>query len=136
MLTKEQIKKRVIRYCSKKEQIIAAYLFGSFSKGRSKSSSDVDIAFLVRSMPEGEDRLAATLDLSDLLNANVDLTFLNTAGEVLKHQVIKYGELLYGSSRGERIRFEVNSMKFYEDFLYLHERYSKGFQMRRNRIDG
>ena len=136
MLNKEQIKEQVIRYCSKEKEIIAAYLFGSFSKGRSKSSSDVDIALLVRSMPEGEDRLNIASELSDLLNANVDLIFLHIAGEELKHQVMKHGELLYEEDRIERIRYEVNSMKFYEDFLYLHQTYSKAFRLKRHIADG
>ena len=97
---------------------------GKRQKG--KKASDVDIALLL------DDREASNfpylefkVTLERVLNKNVDLFILNSAGEILKHQVRKYGKTIYESDPKIRKQWEILSRKLYQDFLYLHHIYMK-----------
>ena len=116
----------IISVCKGQREIIAAYVFGSRAMGKGKKASDVDIALLL------DDREASNfpylefkVTLERALNKNVDLIILNQAGEILKHQVRKYGKTIYESNPKMRKQWEILSRKLYQDFLYLHHIYMK-----------
>ncbi|MEW6669377.1 MAG: nucleotidyltransferase domain-containing protein [Thermodesulfobacteriota bacterium] len=112
--------------CRKQPAIVAAYLFGSVAAGRSKPSSDLDLAFLL-SLPAADafPLLSFISALEHLCRCPVDVVVLNRAGEVLKCQVRKSGRLIFERDPERRKVFQVRSRKSYEDFLYLHRRYVK-----------
>ena len=119
-------RKEIISVCKNRREIIAAYVFGSRAKGKGKKTSDVDIAFLL------DDRDASNfpylefkVTFESILDKNVDLIILNHTGEILKHQVRKYGKIIYESNPKTRKQWEVLSRKLYQDFLYLHHIYMK-----------
>ena len=119
-------RKEIISVCKNRREIIAAYLFGSRAGGEGKKTSDVDIALLL------DDREANNLQylefkvtLERVLNKNVDLIILNQAGEILKHQIRKYGKMIYESNPKMRKQWEILSRKLYQGFLYLHNIYMK-----------
>lgn len=111
--------------CSREPGINAAYLFGSVAKGKAELSSDVDLAILV-----DEDCLQkfSLLSFISLLERScgcrVDVVILNRAGEVLKYEVRRSGQLIFERDSQMRKRFEVLGRKTHEDFLYLHRRYT------------
>ena len=119
-------RKEIISVCKNRREIIAAYLFGSRAGGEGKKTSDVDIALLL------DDREANNLQylefkvtLERVLNKNVDLIILNQAGEILKHQIRKYGKMIYENNPKIRKQWEILSRKLYQGFLYLHNIYMK-----------
>ena len=61
--------------------------------------------------------------LEKQMGCKADVVILNKADEVLKYEVRRQGKLIYERSEEYRKQFEVKSRKFYEDFLYLHNRY-------------
>jgi predicted nucleotidyltransferase len=110
--------------CQRESAIVAAYLFGSAAAGRSKLSSDLDLAILLSQPAADAFALPSFISaLERLCRCPVDVVVLNRAGEVLKHQVRKSGRLLFERDPETRKGFEVRSRKSYEDFLYLHRRY-------------
>jgi len=126
MLSFNELKEEIISVCKNRREIIAAYVFGSRAIGKGKKASDVDIALLL------DDREASNfpylefkVTLERVLNKNVDLIILNQAGEILKHQIRKYGKIIYESNPKMRKQWEVLSRKLYQDFLYLHHIYMK-----------
>lgn len=94
------------------------YLFGSHAKGQSSQRSDVDIALLLKEPILNS--LQTKLDLLDLfqnlVGEEVDITLLNTAGSVLKYQVVKNGQLLFERSPGDHKKFQISAWKEYFDF--------------------
>jgi len=120
------IKKRVASICETEPAIAAAYIFGSYSKGKVKTSSDLDVALLLY-----ETKIASfsTLDFITVLEKQMgfkaDVVILNKAYEVLKFEVRRQGILIFERSGKYRKQFEVKSRKYYEDFLYLHKKYVK-----------
>ncbi len=120
------ISKEIRELCDTQPAIVALYLFGSAATGKIKHSSDLDLAILLSEGAEdGFPMLSFMSSLERLCQRRVDVVVLNRAGEVLKHQVLKSGRLIFDRDPKMRKRFEVYGRKTYEDFLYLHRRYVK-----------
>ena len=65
---------------------------------------------------------AATLE--KVVRGNVDVVVLNRGGELLKHEVRRSGILVFERNHHRRKQFEVLGRKKFEDFMYLHRRYT------------
>jgi predicted nucleotidyltransferase len=119
-------RKEIISVCKNRREIIAAYLFGSRASGEGKKTSDADIALLLDDREANNFQyLEFKVTLERVLNKNVDLIILNQAGEILKHQIRKYGKIIYESNPKMRKQWEILSRKLYQDFLYLNNIYMK-----------
>ncbi len=97
-----------------------AYLFGSQATGCVHSESDIDVAMLLDESLSTDDRfkerLAIIGELSKLFQTDhVDVAVLNEASPLLAYEVLKNGVLLYCKSEEERIEFQVNTLRTYED---------------------
>lgn len=103
-------------------KIIFAYIFGSYAKGKAKERSDLDIAVWVK---EPVDKLELITALGEAVRKEVDVVILNTAPPLLRHQVMRYGKLLFCKDTRELVRFKVWTMKEYEDFRWLQETYTR-----------
>ena len=74
------------------DDVIFAYLYGSFARGEHHKFSDVDVAIYLK-RPSGEiylDILGAT----EIDGAEIDLKVLNNAPPIFRYRVIKEGILL------------------------------------------
>nr|MBF0222727.1 nucleotidyltransferase domain-containing protein [Desulfobulbaceae bacterium] len=112
--------------CDRQPVIIAAYLFGSRAKGDFRPESDIDLAVLLdHNSKSSFDLLSFINEVERETRLRADVVILNNAGEVLKYQVRKYGQLLYDRIPNIRKKFEIGSRKYFEDFLYLHKKYSE-----------
>lgn len=121
-----ELKEDIVPVCKGQGEIIAAYLFGSRAVGGGKRASDVDIALLLDDHQESNFiYLDFKVRLESILNMDVDLVVLNNAGEILKHQVRKYGKVIYERDAKMRKQWEILSRKLYQDFLHLHNVYMK-----------
>ena len=126
MLSFNQLEEEIISVCENHREIIATYVFGSRAMGKHKRGSDVDIALLLNDREESDFQyLEFKVKLERALNINVDLIILNNAGEILKHQIRKYGKIIFDSNPEIRKQWEVLSRKLFQDFLYLHYIYMK-----------
>jgi predicted nucleotidyltransferase len=109
------------------EKILVAYLFGSHAKKLNTPISDVDIAILLSETPKNlfEYYLYMVNKLSGIVGDNLDLIILNTAPPMLKHQIIKYGKIIYTRDEKERIKFEARAESEYLDFSRALRRYDE-----------
>jgi len=123
-----EISEKISVLCSQEPAIDAAYIFGSRARGSTGSTRDLDVALLLN---EGHKlRFSLLSFMSSLERAcgcRTDVVILNRAGELLKHEVRRTGRLLFERDSEKRKQFEVASRKRYEDFLYLHRKYSETF---------
>ena len=110
---------------SPREEIILAYLFGSFSKGVSSSRSDIDIAVLIheniseKEYPYGYRSELLTYLMKGLRTNRIDLVILNDAPPFLKFQVIHHGRIILSRSETKRIDFQVKTISRYNDVKRL-----------------
>ena len=113
-----------------REDIVAAYLFGSTVKGATSSSSDIDIAVLPRA---GDKKNGVALkfslysDLCRRLKRNdIDLVLLNLSGNlILNDEIVRNGHVLYTNDDDARNEFELNVLHRSIDFKF-QRRYAMG----------
>ena len=116
------------RYFAGREDVIAAYLFGSVARGESRASSDVDIAVLLR---DGKPATIADFDrvfemqeqLGALVRRNVDIVAMNEAPLDLLHRVLRDGVRVLDRDPLARMEFELQVRTQYFDFLPILLRY-------------
>lgn len=98
------------------------YIFGSYAKGTNDEKSDIDIAVLLENGFNPLDKVNLLGNFCDLLKMDaIDLVILNSANSVLKHQVIKYGKLIYMEDEMEKVTFESMVLKEYMDMEYFRK---------------
>lgn len=105
-------------YFSKKPGLLAAYIFGSYAEGVSRTDSDVDLAVLLERIPG--DTLKYRLDMMDetkmLLKLNTEIIILNEAPRLLQFQVIQKGNIIFERNPDKRALFEMNVASRYYDY--------------------
>lgn len=96
---KEKIKKNLIEIIQNKEEVIFAYLHGSFLIN---GFNDIDLAFFVNGIEDILDyEITSSLEIEKQIHFPIDVKVLNPAPLGFKYEVTK-GELLF--SRDEEIR--------------------------------
>jgi predicted nucleotidyltransferase len=127
------IAKPIAECLSKRREVEAAYVFGSFASGRMRPASDVDVAVLLRADWSRAGSLKYRLRLvADIARAagrsDIDLVILNEAPPVLAHQVLSSGKLVFERSASARVQFQVRAINNYldtEPMRALYRRYLK-----------
>ena len=104
-------------------EIVAAYLFGSFTENR--SFSDVDIGILLREAPQKPLEVEFKLenDLERILKLPVDVRILNKAPLSFCFTVIRQKEIIIDRDSDFRVDFESYTLKKYFDFAPFRRRY-------------
>ena len=121
----EQLRESMGRY----KQVRAVYLFGSAASGKTGKLSDIDVAVLLKKMPDAKRLLALKLDLilefSGVFGSNrIDFVLLNDAAPLLAFEVISKGLLIYGG-RKDVAEFEANISMQYHDIRYYYDKYAQ-----------
>ena len=124
----EEVTRAVANCVSSREEVLAAYVFGSVVAGRTRKDSDIDVAVLL-----GEDisrsrmfqyRLNLMADFGAALHRlDVDVVILNEAPPLLAHRVLSKGKLVFERSASARIRFQVATANRYADMVPAFETY-------------
>ena len=106
-----------------REDITAAYLFGSFIT--LEAFSDIDLAVLTLSQPERPLALEFDLEteLQKICHYSVDVRVLNAAPLSFCQNVIREGRVLVDREPNVRSDFEGKILKLYFDFARFRSRY-------------
>jgi len=102
------------------DNVILAFAFGSIVAGKIHSSSDIDIAVLLRSCRDRHECAEIALSLGERLSATlntdrVDLVVLNTASPLLMFEVATKGILIYERQVGLADSFKLKAVKMRMD---------------------
>lgn len=116
------------RYFASLNDVVLAYLFGSYARRQAWAHSDVDIAVLLAGQPDDDHcfdmRLEIIGGLMDILNVNdVDVLILNQAPPALRYAVLRDGRLLFCRDRQAMIMFRVRTINDYLDFKPILQRH-------------
>jgi uncharacterized protein len=125
-----QQREKLAAYLASQDEVVLAYLFGSWARGQAGSLSDVDIAVLLAGNPDEDHSLDRRMDLAADLNAllagaDVDVVILNQAPVALAYRVLRDGLLLSCRDQDVRIQYTARIVMEYLDFkpvLELFER--------------
>lgn len=97
-------------FLKKKNNVLLAFLFGSFATGKITHESDIDIAVLFEKKPGIYETEALKDGIESILKKEVDIAVLNEATPILRMQVLKNGIVIYK-------RDEKHFNKFYTDTI-------------------
>ena len=121
---------KVISFCKKDKTILAAYLFGSYAKNKSKPTSDLDLALLTSDArgkrKKFEKRMRFNGELSRLLKKEVDLIFLEESSDLLGYEIIKTGKLIYEANKAKHRYLAAKIVLKYLDFQYIQKIMEQG----------
>ena len=123
---RDQIVQEITDLLSAEEQIVFAYLHGSFQEGL--PFRDIDLAvFITDTLPK--EQLDYELKLEEKIEHNiklpVDLKVINNAPPTFCYMVIKKGQELLVRDDSKRVEFEVATLNRYFDILPFRQRYLK-----------
>ena len=123
---KDRISNQLARHIRRElEDVVAAYLFGSFIV--EDQFSDIDVGLLLKNkVPEVLGfELAFETRLEQLYERQFDVRVLNNAPNSFAQNVIRTGKVIVDKDPNLRAGFEGNVLKQYFDFAYFRRRYLK-----------
>lgn len=103
-------------YFNQKEEIIIAFLFGSYAFGAQCLESDVDIALYVKDV-DNDIEVEIQNSLERLLGKEVDLIILSRARATLSWNILRKGIPLVIKNRGIYLDFLLEVSREAQDFL-------------------
>lgn len=121
---KQTIIEKIKSYLYSRDEVVTAYIFGSYTIEKVSSMSDIDIAVLLRdsvdSKEYGHIKLTITNDLIEQISFDrIDIVLLDIASPLLSHEVLKKGMLLFSKDETMRIQYTANAIIRYLDTIYL-----------------
>ena len=125
-VSKKAVKEAIRAVFKKHEEILFAYLHGSFVK--KDAFRDIDVAIYLERMPASvlEYELQMETDLMEALRKYIiDVRVLNGAPLSFKYNVIKDGIVLLSKDDDKRADFEEKTIILYLDFLPYRKSYLK-----------
>ena len=115
------IEDKIKNYFHGRNDVAAAFLFGSHAAGKQRSDSDVDMAILFQTLsPDVIRDLIDTfmVDLSRLLKKDIHPVILNHAGEELLTQVLKKGKCIVVNDQRKLAVFRMGAFAKIFNFAY------------------
>ena len=111
------------------ENIIFAYIFGSYAQSTIRKNSDIDIAIYLNKDIDIDTYLGAKMNLSETLKREVDLIILNNATPLLKYEIYKNSILLFNRDKTLENKYKVKTLFEYNDIKrYLDLSYDKAIK--------
>ena len=127
MKEKKFIENKIIEYLDKKEEILFAYIFGSFIN--KDDYHDIDVAVYLNEnfdknntekFPYGyESYMISELNL--LTRKNIDFIVMNNANIIIQKKIITQGKLIFSKDERKRINYENYIRKIYIDTEVLRK---------------
>ena len=123
-LNTENIINYVFDYLANREDILFAYLFGSYAKGNQTHLSDIDVAVYMEDNNQAFDQKLGILnDLTKILETEeIDLVILNKAPIALLTKILANKVILIDKKPPVRHVFESLNMRMGFDFSFLERK--------------
>jgi predicted nucleotidyltransferase len=115
---REQIIRRIKDYFLDKDDVVFAYLHGSFIESR--IFRDIDIAIFVRkSMRDIELESDLSYELTDKTGYPVEVRIINNASIAFQMAVLRKGRLLISKANNVRTDFIENTSRRYREYSHF-----------------
>ena|SRR6056297_105278 len=121
---KKEIENKISNYFSKRKEILAAYIFGSFNTDRFNQNSDLDLALIYSQELDKFKRFDLKLELmaglEKLIKLEVDVVDFENVDLKLKHQILD-GKLIFCSDQSRRVELEKRAILNYIDMRKFYK---------------
>jgi predicted nucleotidyltransferase len=119
----EDLIPKALTYLQSMPDILFAYLFGSFGRGKRFPLSDVDIAVYLKEPSDVQQKKMEILGaLIDILETDeIDLVILNSASLPLRMRILENKKVVADREPFFRHRYESLTMREYFDFSILEK---------------
>ena len=121
-MTTDQLNLHIADYCATRPEIVACYLYGSRAKGKERSGSDVDLAFLLDGSVTADEyynlKMTYYAGLGKSLRLDIHPLIMNNAGEVILGQVFGKGKIVYQNDAEALRSFRRHKLPFIAEFSY------------------
>jgi hypothetical protein len=120
-------------YFKNRPEVIASFIFGSYSTDNATILSDLDVGILLK-IDIGKDKYSELLldissDLVKLLKMdNIDLVILNRANPILKYEIATKGMAIFEREKEIVDNFKIKSLKYYMDTKKFRNLYQKSIK--------
>ena len=124
------LENQIATYFKDKNDVIAVYLFGSYSIGMEKPYSDLDIGILLKHQSVRKaiaQQMIFMTDLGRILRKDIHPVIMNSSGEMLLEQIFKKGKCLLINDKTEHAKFKMTAISKILDFSYLQRKMQSGF---------
>lgn len=118
---RERILNIISEFLRKQDDILFAYVYGSFAE--EKPFEDIDIALYFSSHSDFNRVFGLEEEIGDKVGFSLDMQSLNEASLSFAFRVISTGKLLFSKDEKVRSDFEVRTRVMYFDFKPYLERY-------------
>jgi predicted nucleotidyltransferase len=114
---------KAVAYLQSMPDILFAYLFGSFGRGKRLPLSDVDIAVYLKDSSDIQEKKMEILGaLVDILQTDeIDLVILNSASLPLQMRILENKKVIVDREPFLRHHYESLTMREYFDFSILEK---------------
>lgn len=117
-------------YFAGREDVVAAYLFGSVARRTARATSDVDVGVvLAAGTPRDLDAYDAVLviqaDLEERLDRAVDVVAMNGAPVDLVHRILRDGVVVHEGDHRRRMLFELQARNEFFDLQPILDYYRR-----------
>ncbi len=116
----------VSRVLRARPEVRVGWVFGSTVTGRTRPTSDIDLAVLLSDRAARGDhlryRLGLLADLAAALHSDaIDVVILNSAPPALAQNVLRHGIVVSERSKADRVRFQVRTLNRFVDTQPLRD---------------
>ena len=123
-INKKEIENKIKDYFSKRKDISAVYIFGSFNTEKFNQNSDLDLALIYSQELDKFKRFDLKLELmtklEKLIGLEVDIVDFENVDLKLKHQILD-GKLIYCSDLSRRVELEKRAILNYIDMRKFYK---------------
>jgi predicted nucleotidyltransferase len=122
-MKKDEVLQLLITALQNEESVVAAYVFGSFVQGNFTANSDLDVGILFRAdaLPGWREFLDLTVRLSDAVDLEVDIVYLNHASPIVCMQVLRKGKKIFERDAHAVNEYYIRVVNRYDDLKRIRK---------------
>jgi hypothetical protein len=97
--------------------VLAIYLFGSYTKNKTKPISDIDIAVILDNPTKDTEA-----DIGSLYSEKIDIALFHRLPLYIQFEVFKYGQEIFNRDEKKLLRIKRKVLNEYLDTSWLYKR--------------
>ncbi len=120
-MDRNEILSEIKDFLNSRDDVLLAFVFGSFIEDRQTEESDIDIAILFKQRPDFSTFTEIIDTLSGIAKREADIVVLNDSSPIIRMQVLKKGRLIKKINDSVYNDFFTRTIKEYDDLKRIRK---------------